>query len=825
MKYPTGPISFCHAISALLLLILAPAAGRADDKYGRAFQPRVFAGAQGGALPYGLFVPKNLDHTKRYPLILFLHGSGERGSDNRRQLRDMQPWTADDIQARYPCFIVAPQCPNWREVFQVYGRNTDLAITTYNNYAGSERAWKRYQIAAGKQISGKTNWMFFFNDDWAKETLIDSAFRNVKVYEIGQAARAKAVDFRNATLTPYARGGRGNNPTVEDNGATLHLVGDTRKKIPFPYAVTKNTVIEFDFRSTMQGNVHGIGLDEDDQILEYQWVQVPWGDTAHTMSKAPSVPMKLVMEMLPALQKEFPSIDSSRLYMTGLSMGGFGVWDLLARRPDWFAAAVPICGGADLETANTVAPIPIWDFHGAQDGTVRADRSRTMIAALWNIGSEPRYTEYQGVGHDAWKRAYAEPELLPWLFRQRRDATPPTAPGTVKAGVVGASRVDLSWLPSHDAESGMKEYRVLRDEGEIAVTTQTRFADTEVGEGEVHSYSIVAMNGAWLKSPPSAKIWARLPTETMPLRVLAVQAQGSPFIAEVHFDKPVDPKTGVEPANYTIDHGLTVNSAVVLPDQKTVRLETSGHMAKTEYTLSVSNVAERSRRPNVIAPSTKAKYVFDPCLAAHWRLNEGEGAFSADATGNGSGAGGNVITFRSVDWTPGKWGKALSFDGGQGHYAWTVQSRSLDLTDAVTVSLWVKKATGLYGHQILIAKSNYYDRRTQFMLDFDPSHRLRATVGTLDKGEVAVTGRRIDARDWHHVALTFGSSTLELFIDGESQGKMSGGDRLMSVSEAITVGAGHQGRDPMCGALDEIRVYNRCLSAQEIKALAAATME
>lgn len=813
------------SVLGTLLVILLPAAGRADDKATTAFQQRVFAGAPTGNLPYCLFVPRNLDPSKRYPLVLFLHGAGERGTDNKRQIRDIEPWTKEAVQSRYPCFIVAPQCPNWREVFQVYGSNTDMAISTYRNYAGSESQWKHFQISPGKQLVGKMNWLFFFNDAWGNDTPVDSAYRNVKVCESGQAARTKAIDFRKAALTPYAGGGRGNNPTVEEDGSAVHFVGDSRKKLPFPYTVTKNTVIEFEFKSAKQGNIHGIGLDDNDQIEDYRWVQVDWGAASHAMPKEPSVPLKMVMDLLPTLQKKFPAIDPSRIYLTGLSMGGFGAWDLLARRPEWFAAAVPICGGADLETVNTVAPIPIWAFHGARDTTVRPDRSRNMIAALWNVGSEPRYTEYSTAGHNAWTSAYAEPELLPWLFSQRRRSMPPAPPVNLKAKVVGASRVDITWSPSRDGEGGIKKYRILRDGGEIGATASTRFSDFEIGEGDVHSYTVVALNRAWLKSQPTPPAWARVSQDTSPLHIVSVKAQGSPNIIEVTFDKPVDLKSAANAANYQLDHGLIAQTATVLPNRTTVRLETSIQSPKMEYTLTVSNITDRAAHPNTISPNTHEKVTYDPRMAAHWRLDEGEGSFSADATGNGSGVNGNVITFRSVDWVPGKWGKALSFDGVTGHYAWTVQSRSLDLTDGLTVSFWVKKAPGNYGHQIFIAKSNYFDRRTQFMVDLDPSHRIRATVGTLDKGEAVVTGRRIDARDWHHVALTFGASTLELFIDGESQGKAMGGDKLVSVSEAITIGAGHQGRDQMRGALDEIRIYNRNLTTSEIKTLAESTVE
>ena len=113
-----------------------------------------------------------------------------------------------------------------------------------------------------------------------------------------------------------------------------------------------------------------------------------------------------------------------RLYLIGLSMGAFGVWDLLSRRPDCFAAAVSICGGADDNAAVTARDVPILVFHGARDPIVSVERSRRTVAVLRAAGGTPRYTEYPHVGHDAWTHAFAEPHLLPWLFAQRKTTTP-----------------------------------------------------------------------------------------------------------------------------------------------------------------------------------------------------------------------------------------------------------------------------------------------------------------------------------------------------------------------------------------------------------------
>lgn len=116
------------------------------------------------------------------------------------------------------------------------------------------------------------------------------------------------------------------------------------------------------------------------------------------------------------------AIDSRRIYVTGQSMGGLGVWNMLAQRPAFFAAAVPCCGSAGVDRLERLAAMPLWNFHGDADKTVPVSVSRDRIAALRRAGGSPWHTEYAGVEHNAWEWAYTEPALLPWLFGQRRKA-------------------------------------------------------------------------------------------------------------------------------------------------------------------------------------------------------------------------------------------------------------------------------------------------------------------------------------------------------------------------------------------------------------------
>lgn len=134
---------------------------------------------------------------------------------------------------------------------------------------------------------------------------------------------------------------------------------------------------------------------------------------------------EMVMTALAQTVSEFGA-DAARLYLTGVSMGGYGVWHLASRHPGRFAALVPICGGSPLHSGDRFAPVaekvgrtPTWIFHGAEDKVVSVSESRRMAAALKEVGGDFRYSEYEGVGHDVWTRVLGERELMPWLLAQR----------------------------------------------------------------------------------------------------------------------------------------------------------------------------------------------------------------------------------------------------------------------------------------------------------------------------------------------------------------------------------------------------------------------
>jgi len=199
--------------------------------------------------------------------------------------------------------------------------------------------------------------------------------------------------------------------------------------------------------------LHGAGERGDDGILQ---TDVGLG---HAVRQRPEAWNKFVIVMpqcrkerfwtqpdmeqvaLAALERSIREFhgDRSRLYLTGISMGGYGTWSLASHNPQMFAALVAICGGIEApralpalktdlaagydpyhDTAQKIGKVPSWVFHGAADPVVPVDGSQKMVEALKDLGGEVRYTEYPGVQHNSWDRAYADPELPEWLLAHHR---------------------------------------------------------------------------------------------------------------------------------------------------------------------------------------------------------------------------------------------------------------------------------------------------------------------------------------------------------------------------------------------------------------------
>jgi predicted peptidase len=197
----------------------------------------------------------------------------------------------------------------------------------------------------------------------------------------------------------HGSGERGNDNNAQlANGASLFLDAGTRRRFPaivvFPQC-SKNGY---------WSNVHVTNEANGGERLDFQLGGEPTRD----------------MSLLLSLIDEFVAkafVDSNRVYVGGLSMGGMGALELLRRRTEVFAAAFCICGGDNSLNAKAYAEkVPLWIFHGENDNVVAPQYSESISAAIEKFGGKPRFTIYRGVGHDSWNNAFAEPQLLPWLF-------------------------------------------------------------------------------------------------------------------------------------------------------------------------------------------------------------------------------------------------------------------------------------------------------------------------------------------------------------------------------------------------------------------------
>ena len=127
----------------------------------------------------------------------------------------------------------------------------------------------------------------------------------------------------------------------------------------------------------------------------------------------------VLLEFLDTMRNR-DDVDITRVYGTGSSMGAYTLWQVLMSRPDWFAAAVPVCGGGMYWNAARLKDVPIWAFHGALDGTVLPEETVKMVAAVNRNGGSAKITVYPDRQHDAWTPTFASDEMWNWMFAQKR---------------------------------------------------------------------------------------------------------------------------------------------------------------------------------------------------------------------------------------------------------------------------------------------------------------------------------------------------------------------------------------------------------------------
>jgi predicted peptidase len=236
------------------------------------FLKREFRLTENQVLPYRILYPENYDKKNKYPLVLFLHGSGGRAKDNEKHLKiGAKLFLEETTRKNFPAIVIFPQCPE------------------------------------------ESNWGSF---------TADRSVRPIKA--------------------------------------------------------------EFNYENN------------------------------------PTWPLVAANELVMKLLKE-ESVDKSRVYISGLSMGGIGTFESVYRYPQLYAAALPICGGGDVDKYDErIAKTSFWIFHGSADSTVSVNLSRSMKTKLETLKANVKYSEYAGVDHNSWDNAFAEPTFFNWMFLQNR---------------------------------------------------------------------------------------------------------------------------------------------------------------------------------------------------------------------------------------------------------------------------------------------------------------------------------------------------------------------------------------------------------------------
>jgi len=192
----------------------------------------------------------------------------------------------------------------------------------------------------------------------------------------------------------HGSGERGNDNTAQLKWGALNFASDYNLKIYKPFVIAPQCPDNQSWSNFRRG------------------ADVKYNDTATNA-------ISLLLSLIDSTVKKY-AIDTNRIYITGLSMGGIGTFDLITRRPNLFAAAVPVCGAGDTSKASIFKHIPMWIFHGAEDFSVSPKYSLDMVYALTKTGARPGFTQYPSVGHFSWIAAYSDPMLMEWLFRQNK---------------------------------------------------------------------------------------------------------------------------------------------------------------------------------------------------------------------------------------------------------------------------------------------------------------------------------------------------------------------------------------------------------------------
>ena len=422
---------------------------------------------------YLLSLPKSYgEEDQKWPLILFLHGAGERGSDLNLVKKHGPPKLIEQ-GAEFPFIVVSPQCPAgrwWPELLDTLSALLDEIESKYEVDAsrvyltglsmGGFGSWslacdQPERFAAIVPICGGGQW-FLGNrlknvPVWAFHGAKDSVVPLDLSEKMVQAVKRAGGD---AKLTVYPEANHDSwTATYENEELYDWLLSHKSSRQAKPAAkgqramkLKRPAVMEIEYVLSLPDGygqkdqdwplmlfLHGAGErgDEIDKVKVHGPPKlVEQGKSLPFIVVSPQCPTGTwwsgpdQVAVLTALLDEIVEnyrVDESRVYLTGLSMGGYGTWTLASPYPERFAAIAPICGGGEPRMARRLRKMPIWVFHGAKDNTVPVARSEEMVEALKEAGGNVEFTVYPDASHDSWTATYNNPKLYDWFLSHRKN--------------------------------------------------------------------------------------------------------------------------------------------------------------------------------------------------------------------------------------------------------------------------------------------------------------------------------------------------------------------------------------------------------------------
>jgi len=386
------------------------------------------------------------------------------------------------------------------------------------------------------------------------------------------------------------------------------------------------------------------------------------------------------------------------------------------------------------------------------------------------------------------------------------DETPPSVPQNLTVTSTDYNAVGLTWDVATDAESGVAFYEVFRDGVSVGQHVANSFTDTGLAEATTYTYRVAAVNGDDYSSAQSSPVDATTLSDMDPPTTTGISADANGV--EVSFDEDLDPVTAQEPANYSIDGGVTVTAAELQPDGRTVVLTTSGAVEGVTYNLSISGVEDLAGNP--IAPvSLEFTPVFgDPDLIAHWDMDDPAGSVAADVTGNGH----DGSLTGDANFVSGLSNGAVALDGNGDMIRVDSAPLALDTLNQFTVLAWVKNSIGSGAGTDDIAGQWNYPNSPSWILTHHGNNQYFFEIA----GKGYLFGGTVST-DWTLVAGTYDGSTMRLYQNGvevASQGGLSGS--LTFASADFVIGGQDDNSNYFAGLIDDVQLYSRALSAGEL---------